>query len=163
MAKRMGPHPIDPMVRFESLTTTVPEIPCAIWTGSLTERGYGQFFDGRRQTRAHRWIWKQRNGPIPTGLQVCHHCDIRCCVNVDRCLYLGPPWRNSLDMVERGRSTFGERNPQAILTWDAVRAMRSSGLKAATLAPMYGVNIYTVYDVLSGRTWKHGHEDTPVS
>ncbi len=63
---------------------TKPEGDCIVWTASLTEGGYGQFFpgDGKRW-RAHRWAWVQENGTIPEGFELDHLCRNRKCVRID--------------------------------------------------------------------------------
>jgi hypothetical protein len=75
---------------------------CWLWTGALVT-GYGQIAvsDGQRAT-AHRLSWEWENGPIPEGLQVNHHCDMRACVRPSH-LYLGTQEQNMRDKMERGR------------------------------------------------------------
>jgi hypothetical protein len=76
---------------------------CWLWTGSRSHNGYGQFtIRVGKVVRAHRWIREQIHGPIPPGLQVLHHCDIRHCVR-DEHTYVGTPADNSRDMMARGR------------------------------------------------------------
>ena len=45
------------------------------------DEGYGQFWDGTRLVRAHRFAYEQIVGPIPDGLQLDHLCRVRSCVN----------------------------------------------------------------------------------
>lgn len=59
---------------------------CWLWTGGLTDTGYGQFFpSGRRQVRAHRFAYELLVGPVPEGLFLDHvkarGCRNRHCVN----------------------------------------------------------------------------------
>lgn len=56
---------------------------CWLWTGSLTDRGYGDRFrldDGRKQA-PHRVAYELLVGPIPDGLFIDHLCRVRHCVN----------------------------------------------------------------------------------
>jgi len=55
---------------------------CWLWTGS-TNYGYGTFMIGGINTRAHRFSWELRRGPIPDGLVIDHLCRIHECVNPD--------------------------------------------------------------------------------
>lgn len=71
---------------------------CWLWTGSLDPGGYGRY----RSQRAHRAAWTLTNGPIPDGLWVLHHCDVRRCINPDH-LYLGTRADNVRDAVVRDR------------------------------------------------------------
>ena len=52
---------------------------CWVWTGALV-KGYGQFWDGTRTVRAHRWSYEHAVGPIPAGLTIDHTCHdpLRC-------------------------------------------------------------------------------------
>jgi hypothetical protein len=47
--------------------------PCWIWQGGLNSGGYGP----------HVKFWKQKNGPIPKGLEPDHLCRVRPCINPD--------------------------------------------------------------------------------
>lgn len=49
---------------------------------------------------AHRYVYKEKHGPIPEGLQVLHKCDNPRCINLDH-LFLG----TQLDNVQRSRSS----------------------------------------------------------
>lgn len=55
---------------------------CHLWTGTISENGYGRFTVNRRFVQAHRWAYEQVHGPIPPGLQLDHLCRNRACVNV---------------------------------------------------------------------------------
>lgn len=49
--------------------------PCWIWTGAVTEKGYGLFRVSAEETMlVHRWLWQHVNGEIPDDLQVDHRC-----------------------------------------------------------------------------------------
>ena len=76
---------------------------CRIWTGgTLKDGGYGRVRFAGKDARAHRVAWILANGPIPTGLVVCHACDNPPCVNVEH-LFLGTHDDNMADMVAKGR------------------------------------------------------------
>lgn len=88
----------------------MPELgPCWVWTAGRFACGYGQFAKGRPSRYAHRISWALANGPVPDGLWVLHKCDNRPCVRPDH-LFLGTHADNMRDMVEKGRSTVGDRN-----------------------------------------------------
>lgn len=56
---------------------------CWLWVAGKNSDGYGTFWDGLRQTRAHRWAYEAVKGAIPNDLHLDHLCRVRHCVNPD--------------------------------------------------------------------------------
>src|SRR4051812_29508155 len=56
---------------------------CHVWQSSTTSNGYPQISFGGRPRLAHRLAWTVKHGQIPAGLDVCHRCDERRCINPD--------------------------------------------------------------------------------
>lgn len=56
---------------------------CHVWTAKKNAEGYGYFWLGGRDRRAHRIAWEWAKGPITEGRQLDHLCRNRACVNVD--------------------------------------------------------------------------------
>lgn len=54
---------------------------CWLWTGGLSENGYGLFWSGVSVVRAHRWAYEHLTEEIPDGYEVDHLCRVRHCVN----------------------------------------------------------------------------------
>lgn len=76
---------------------------CWLWTGTRNSKGYGRFRDNDRMIVAHRIAWDLAGrGPIPAGMQLCHVCDVRACVNPEH-LFLGTQSDNMRDCVKKGR------------------------------------------------------------
>ncbi len=69
--------------RLAQRTKVDPLTGCHLWQGSLTAGGYAQITFRGQPTVAHRLAWTLRHGPIPKGLEVCHRCDERHCINPD--------------------------------------------------------------------------------
>ena len=57
---------------------------CDIWTGCKSTAGYGQFrsFPNRSQP-SHAAILEHFEGPPPEGMEACHSCPSKDCVNPD--------------------------------------------------------------------------------
>lgn len=81
---------------------------CWNWQGARNGDGYG-LVSGQgigRLVRAHRLSYAIEHGHLEPDAMVLHTCDNRLCVNPAH-LYVGDAARNSLDMIERGRSRLG--------------------------------------------------------
>jgi hypothetical protein len=84
-------------IRFASPSTRFPDVqgPCWLWLGGK-EYGYGLCKVEHKIWRTHRFSFVLANGSIPSGLFVCHKCDIRHCCNSDH-LFTGTDEENQLD------------------------------------------------------------------
>lgn len=76
---------------------------CWLMTTCLNYKGYGVIT--RKHIKAHRISWEHHFGPIPIGLLVLHHCDVRNCVNPKH-LFIGTAKQNSEDMMRKGRNKY---------------------------------------------------------
>lgn len=78
---------------------------CLLWTGTVQNKGYGVFYEGRRrQVLAHRWALARKLGrPIGPGMECLHSCDTPPCVDPMH-LSEGSHGRNMAECSQRGRS-----------------------------------------------------------
>ena len=141
---------------------TVTEAGCWEWNGYRSPYGYGE--DTRRDGSrfVHRHAYAAAHGPIPDGMYVLHKCDNRPCVNPEH-LFLGTKGDNNRDAAAKGRSAKGEGHPGSILTWDAVRDIRSSSESHAALGRKYGVTRQAVYQVRKGNAWSEPDQNRALS
>jgi hypothetical protein len=131
---------------------------CWIWTASKSRSGYGFFWDGRRNRRAHRVSYEIHKGKIPDGIEVCHSCDNRACVNPSH-LFLGTRKDNIADMIAKGRQARGGRTWSAKLNEDdVINILASTEATAHELAERYSVNLSRIYLIRSGKSWAHLHK-----
>ncbi len=87
--------------RLESRTKKDPS-GCWLWQGGRTGKGYGAIGVEGKTKGVHRVAWELVNGPIPDGMLICHHCDIRNCINPEH-LFLGTHTDNMQDALKKGR------------------------------------------------------------
>ena len=174
---------------FEQLfrNSIVPENldECWLWTARRNAKGYGQLcrsHDGKsRAFYAHRVMFEFFNGPIPSGLMVCHRCDNPPCVNPGH-LWVGTNSDNIKDAVKKQRmhwqregwvkppysvearkkisdGKLGEKNHFAKLTAEKVLGIRaewkSGNRDIRDMGDRYGTGCFNIYQVVSRRSWKH--------
>ncbi len=151
----MGPKPVPLEIRIERfISRSADPDGCWLWTGALCY-GYGMIYSNavHNVIRVHRWIWEREHGPIPNGLLVCHHCDVRRCCNPQH-LFLGTNTDNLRDMAAKGRSTYGTKNKGAKLTADQVLEIRAlTSYTYQKLADVFGVSRVTIKRIKRRRTW----------
>jgi hypothetical protein len=132
--------------------------------GALTTAGYGLLSVDGKLVYAHRLAFELVHGrsPLP-GLDVCHCCDNRWCVNAERCLFEGTRLVNVQDALAKGRASrppvfLGENHPHAKLSEAIVRSIRRLRAKGETtraIAARLSLNHSTVEAVAARRLWRH--------
>lgn len=127
---------------------------CWLWTGKCTPRGYGKVVIRQIIFLAHRMSYVLTNGQIPRGLCVCHHCDVRSCVNPNH-LWLGTNLDNARDMVAKGRSPKGEACGWSKLSEAQVLEIvrRYENETASSLAEEFGVSMGAIFSIVGGHNW----------
>ena len=125
------------------------------WNG-VTASGshkYGQLCFKRKTYLAHRVSWVEFNGPIPSGLCVCHHCDNPPCVNPDH-LFLGTIAQNNKDRDTKGRQASGDRTAASKVR-EARKIYASGAVSLAKIGSRLGVSAQTILRIVNKTTWAH--------
>lgn len=130
---------------------------CVEWAGAKSKDGYGQKRMNGKVQYVHRLAFEERHGRKPVGV-VRHACDNRLCYNADH-LIEGTRADNSRDMVDRGRSLKGERQPNSRLTEAQVLAIKEACANRTDtyrkIGEMFGVSDTTVRQIRDGKRWTH--------
>ncbi len=122
------------------------------------KQGYGTLRHNGKTHRAHRVAYMREHSCSLTSTDIVRHtCDNPRCINPGH-LLIGTVADNAQDMVDRDRSTRGERNSTTKLTDSVVLAIRKEYSEGATLkelASEYGVTFGNVGHIVRRNTWKH--------
>lgn len=55
---------------------------CWLWLGAISKKGYATLNTGGGRTPlVHKFLYEQKFGCVPAGLELDHLCRVRCCVN----------------------------------------------------------------------------------
>lgn len=113
----------------------------------------------KRKWRVHRLAYTLWHGAITADMLVCHNCpggDNRLCFNPEH-LWQGTPGDNSRDRDEKGRLPVGEQHPNAILTVEQVREIRTlvrdKAITRRQIACNFGISKATVDKIASRDLW----------
>lgn len=130
---------------------------CWLWTAYCNKGGYGSFTFRQKKYLATRFAYMICKGGLKSADKILHSCDNPPCVNPDH-LFIGTPKRNSEEMVERGRSTRGEKHGRAAITtalavWARkVYIPRDPRYGVRALARRLGVSPITLSRAIRGET-----------
>ena len=123
---------------------------CWEWTGPLYQHGYGSF-DACGVMYAHRFAYLIFNGELCDGLDVCHTCDNRKCVNPAH-LWLGTKSDNMRDCATKGRINTVKLSIEDVRK---IRQLHNLKYAVADLAQRYNVTTTTIHAVINRRTWDY--------
>lgn len=156
MPKGVYTHKVRPLAeRLLDMMIPITECGCWIFTGFLTNKGYGNFSIATSTSRlAHRVSYELFCGQIPEGKHVLHRCDMPACINPDH-LFLGTHLDNVTDMVRKNRNTKGEAVGNSKLTEADVLYIRSSSASGASLSQLTGFSQGTISMVRNRKIWRH--------
>jgi hypothetical protein len=121
---------------------------CWEWLGAGKGNGYGHTSHGPAHSRAYELFV----GDVPAGMDVCHRCDNRACVNPDH-LFLGTRAQNMADMVTKGRGAGGNRKHLREHQVQEIRRRLAVGTAPRVIAETMDVNYATITAIKAGRSY----------
>lgn len=105
----------------------------------------------------HRLVLLAFVGRCPHGMEACHH-DGNPSNNSRENLYWGTRLQNCQDTIRHGRTTVGERNAQAKITWAIVRQIRRlyqpRKVTQKQLAHMFQISRENVSQITLNKAWR---------
>lgn len=126
---------------------------CWIWTGYITDDGYGVMRHNHATKLAHRIAYELHYKRDPAGKEVCHSCDTPACINPAH-LFLGDHKANMQDAARKGRIKGLRQRPTGILTDAKVAEIRA--LKGVMthkhIAARYGISLAYVSLLVNGKS-----------
>lgn len=129
-----------------------------IWQKSkVGGKEYGGLESKGRKLLAHRASYEAFVGEIPEGMNVCHTCDIRACVNPAH-LFLGTQQDNQTDMVKKDRQAKGEAHGRKKLSEKnviVIKHMLKEGIHQRKIAKRYGLTQAAISLINVGVNWSH--------
>lgn len=132
---------------------------CWEWTGTKTNRGYGNIEIDGHAVGAHRLSYIIHFGEIPPNMDICHHCDNRGCVNPNH-LFVGTNMDNVQDKIRKGRQPHGMNIKLSKLCDDDIPKIRSlyatGKYSQREIAKMFGLKTHvSICRIINGTGWKH--------
>ncbi|WP_297803703.1 HNH endonuclease signature motif containing protein [uncultured Brevundimonas sp.] len=125
---------------------------CWPWLGAGKGNGYGHLTHNGKNVLAHRRSYELFVGPVPEGMDVCHTCDNRCCVNPDH-LFVGTRTENMADARAKGRLSGGHRKHLKEHAVQEIRRRLAGGVDPRRIAHDTGVNYHTIQNIKRGAAY----------
>lgn len=107
---------------------------CWIWQGQTDKKGYAR----HGGTLVHGFVWYHLGRACGEGLELCHQCNNRACINPDH-LYAGSHLQNMQDAVANGKMGQGPRRV-TLEQISLIKTMYSQGMTQREICKIVGVS-----------------------
>jgi hypothetical protein len=140
---------------------------CHLWRGYVAPNGYARGRIDGLSVPVHRAAWVAENGPMTFGLDACHKCDVRNCINPEH-IFPGSRRENMQDCALKKRLGFhtspenmprGERHGAAKLTLEQAMEVWASCDEAGTISKRFGIDGSVVCKIKKGSLWQQDISD----
>jgi len=137
---------------------------CWIWTGAKDKQGYGIFCTGSGSTktlkvyRVHRKAYEIHKGELMEGMDICHSCHNKACVNPDH-LRQDTHRENIIDTVHTGAG-MGVQKLDVEQVMAIKQLLREGQLSRTTIAWMFNVSKSHIQNIANGRRWNWTEDRT---
>ncbi len=126
---------------------------CWEWTASNDGRGYGVVWYRGRLQKAHRAFYMESIGEIPDGMDLCHSCDNRACVNPAH-MFVGSRLENMQDCVRKGRFPRGVHSHKTTIGPEKAALIREDPRSYREISAHYGVSMGSITKIKKYGAWK---------
>ena len=115
-----------------------------------------------KNIHAHKMAYELFVEAVPEGLEVCHKCDVRDCVNPDH-LFVATHLENVRDRNSKNRQAKGDKHGKHKVTEEQVREIRHALSQRPkdtprddykAIAERYGISEGQVYMIVTKRQWR---------
>jgi hypothetical protein len=123
------------------------ESECVVSPYSTNGTGYAKLERKGKTLYHHRIAYEETYGPIPEGMQVCHKCDVRNCINPEH-LFLGTAKDNMQDCKDKGRTRGGRYGALSESDRELILYHHANGKTQLGIAYLVGVSQSAVSKVI---------------
>lgn len=107
------------------------------------------------KTTVYRYLWIQKYGGIPKGLELRHKCDNRRCINLEH-LELGTHKENMQDMVNRNRHLKGENaNSSKLTEKQVINILNDTEHSREELSEIYNISEEQIRRIKNRTSWSY--------
>ena len=144
---------VDPVERLKNSYIVDPITGCWKYNKKLHPDGYGYLKINGKMIKAHRFSYETFVGPLVKGLQICHRCNCKSCINPEH-LRQDTHSSNQIDRVYDGNNSYQKLTPDQVKEIKIELRNYYKGMNKI-LSEKYNVHRATISDIKLGKRWSH--------